>query len=207
MNYTTSYQITGVEPQAFFQVLQEMFHFHNDLFQVGSYSFLVVFLLVSYSLVLSAFLVVIVLFVSGRGSSTPRTTQLALISATTPFVMLLMTAGLIALVFYPKHARLLQIYSTGACTVTQGTITDLQIKRTVCRSHSARQGIFWLQKRDPHIAAYDQLPIVVNSDHSGFDNPTDPVIRDGQKVRIWMLEDKTNPPTILRIDTAPSAGS
>jgi hypothetical protein len=206
VDYTTHYEITNLQPQAFAQVWQDAFHYHSDLFDVGSQCFNAVLLLGILAYLLSA-LIMIIWFGSAkllRGKPIPgNSVQLKMLVCLFPISFCMLVVGWITLDVYPKHVQLVQRYAAGDCKKVEGVIQNLEIK-TWCGQRGAGHGtaaIFSLDKRDSRVPAYLQTNnYSFRSNSVGFDNPTDSVIRNGNKVRMWIIENGINPPIILRLD-------
>ena len=181
MKYTTLYEITTVEPQSFFQVLQDLFHYHSDLFQFNSHCNLVVVLFIMYA----GFLTIVVAAIwrcsgtlGGKRSST-ESAQLKFILCSFPIILLLLPFGLITLIFYPNHIQLAQRYANGECTKIEGVIKNAQI---------AEGGGRWTGHIWKAIFKLDQKPVVIRSDSSGFADLT-PLGINSHNVRMWMGHD------------------
>ncbi len=181
MGYTTLYQITTVEPQSFFQVLQDSFHYHSDLFKYNSHSNLVIYSALLWAMLLP--LVVLIIWdLSARILGKPRPTEpekWKLWAYGSPIALLLLLFGWVTLFSYPIHIKLTQRYANGECTKIEGVIKNAQI---------AEGGGRWTGDIWKAIFKLDQKLIVIRSDSSGFANLT-PLGINSHNVRLWMGHD------------------
>lgn len=183
MSYRTDYEITCNLPQVAVQVFHELFPCYataNLLEVFGSLLLVVGFAFACYALLSVLFIRYFRRLTNGQ--------HLVYLAGVVLFIVLTAFA-----VFYHSHSELAGLYSNHSPNVLmiEGTVSDL---------HSALNA-----KPACTSASFDLggKSVEIFSNSQGFNNPLDPSIHNGAKMKLWLLKaPHTTRTIVLRMDTA-----
>lgn len=190
MSFKTLYEISGAGTQCFEQVLQDLFHAHHDLFQLASYSNMLLGLVIVIPIIVTCIMIGILHLVRRltKREPMPRRTQIKLLVFGVPLSFILLVGGLLWFYIYPRHLHLAQKLSDGHHSHVEGTISNTKL------SHGGINNITRAE------FTVDGKNLIVYSNGLGFDDPDDPAVCNGQFVRISYLDRGVHSPIILKFE-------
>ena len=191
MEFKTIYQITKTEPHCTQQVIQDIYHVDDDLFQIPSYSSYVLMFSITIPLLLAGIPATIVHWwriMSGKGRM-KASEEVKLLAILAPISYVLVIGGVFYYVFYPEHIKLADKLAKGEFTQVEGTIYDAEISRG--GRYNTTTSRFKIKGKTVNVYSADM----------GFDNPSHPAIGNGQYVRIkTALSDMANDQRIVSFE-------
>lgn len=203
MGYFVHYQIATSGPELPAQLWQELFHFQGAHFQFGDYTTFVLLMLCSFALIITSIIYSVVITRLRKFGSVVLPSKLGVFFGvyTVTFVGLIL--AVLVFLIYPNHMMMANKISSPNCKQVEGVVRDLTFsKGVVQRAHTFDKAVFKLDEAYPPHPAYRDKAVVVTTSSPFFDNPWDPQIANGKKLRVWILQESTHAPVVLRVDVA-----